>query len=162
MTSVICTNPVHTLFKHGHSRPRLPDTHTDLHASQPLTLTPQLLWGPHTPPPALPHPQHRPGPERRSRGRPGPGACVQGTTFLGASVPLRSALRAGGGAGCPEQSPPPAGRLPTPLGRDFRERGAQVIMTVRGHARPCWPPSCPPTTLTHRGRQKFLCPPVLN
>lgn len=69
------------------------DTHsqTHTHICMPHSRSrshPMLHRGPHTRPPTPPHPRHRPGPGRRSRGRTGPGTCIQGTTFLGASVPL--------------------------------------------------------------------------
>lgn len=113
--------------------------------------------------PFLPHPRHRPRPECRSRGRAGPGACVQEPTFLGALLLCASALSSPGwGRGRLRGAEPSPGCLPTPLGRDFRDRGPGDSDKQRPHP-PLLASLLPPLPALwpDRGRQPALWPRTL-
>lgn len=111
-----------------------------------------------TPPPRSSSPtvQTRTTTQRQRKGR-AQGLCPE-RNISGGSVPRCSVLQArgGGGGGCTEQSPPLAASPRLLAGTS--ERGAQVTETIRGYARPCWPPSFLPSQhpgLTGEGRMLF-------
>lgn len=169
----------------GHHRHILPETHTHLsttkHPSSITTCRPTCTpygWSDgrtHTPDPcrgpAAAHPlllTHNTGQDQNAEAEGGqdlgPESRRQhfwGFSFLrSSSVPPCSALLAGGGGGCTKREEPSPGCLPTPLGRDFRERGPGDS----DKQRPCPPllasllPTLP-ALWPDRGRQKAHWPP---
>lgn len=130
--------------KHVSSRPARAST--NLRAVRTVTLTPRTTAG--SPRPPIPSfLTHDTGQDQNAEaeGGQGLGPASRNQHFWGlcSSVPLRSALQAGGGGDYAEQSPPLAAS-PRPLA-GTSERGAQVTVTSRGLTRPCWPPSFLPS-----------------
>lgn len=136
-------------------------THIYEPSCQLVTLTPCAAAG--SPLPSLPSSPTTQAKTRTQKQREGRASGLRlGTNIPGGSgsLLLRSRLP-GLGEGRPRGAQPSLGCLPTPLGRDFRERGAQVTVTSGGLARPCWPPSFLPSQHfgPDRGRRTFglLC-----
>lgn len=99
---------------------------TTLHVTESqLHSHPTLLWGPHTHPPSpllLTHSADQDHNAEAEEGQ-GPGPVSRAQHFWGLCPSVLSTPGWGRGRGRLHRAEPSPGRLPTPLGRDFRERG---------------------------------------
>jgi hypothetical protein len=141
---LLCTKPTVTSYtqpytqtdRHTHTTAHQSDMSTKSHDTQTHSL-PTREAPTSASPLLLTHSAHQ-DQHAEEQGGPGPEPASWEGHFwlLCPSVPLGSALQAWGVAGCTEKSPP-LSNGPHPLAGLHRE------VTIRGHARPWWPPSFP-------------------